>query len=396
MLTKDLVQITARSGKLFPRLIQASDSHALADAREICEFFANVRGRTVGDIEDELKSMCSTVRRKALAKLVLDDCQMTEPDQTILDLRWAVFEMGEKMRRDTTLDADEFSKAVARSAGLSVAELRDKLFSDLPSFRKIDEVSSFDSESLRNWYNVSQVRTILLFATSATVKVNGCTVPQMRELMRHIKFNRLVGDFSVGSDQSELKINLTGPLSIFGSNAGYGLRLANFFSAVAALPTWDLLATIKWKGKELQLKIDHSCGLQVNQRRSSGAYIPKEFQQVIDVLTNEGDYKVSPGIEFVRLGGGEVCFPDFVICHGRRSIAVELFHGSHRAQLLQRVEAASLYGVDNLRIGVERSLLKDKGVADRLGKSDWFKDYGFEFRQFPTPTAIKKAVMKEA
>lgn len=396
MLTKDLVQITARSGKLFPRLIQTSDAHALADAREICEFFTNARGRTVGDIEDELKSLCSTVRRKALAKLVLDDCQMTEPDHTIVDLRWAAFEAAEKMRRDTTLDADEFSKAVARSAGLSVVELRDKLFSDLPSFRKIDEVSSFDPESLRNWYNVSQVRAVLLFATSATVKVNGCTASQVRELMRHIKFNRLVGDFGLGSDQNELKINLTGPLSIFGSNAGYGLRIANFFSAVAALPTWELIANIKWKGKDLQLKIDHSCGLEMNQRRSLGAYIPREFQQVIDVLRNEGDCKVSPGIEFIRLRGGEFCFPDFIVCHQGRSIAVELFHASHRAQLLQRVEAASLSGMDNLRIGVERSLLKDKGVADRLAKSEWFKDYGFEFRQFPTPTAIKKAVMKDA
>ena len=74
MLTKDLVQATVRSGKLFPRFIKSDDPAASAEAKDMCELFADAAGRVVSDLEDEVKESAATPRSRGFAKLLLDRC----------------------------------------------------------------------------------------------------------------------------------------------------------------------------------------------------------------------------------------------------------------------------------------------------------------------------------
>ena len=123
MLTKDLVQATVRNGKLFPKFIKSDDGAAAADAKDLCALFADAKGRIVSDIEEDIKGAASTPRSKGFAKLLMDRCEIAEPGDEIMDLRWRVFAVSEKLRLDQSLTQSEFSEAVAREVGRRLMRL---------------------------------------------------------------------------------------------------------------------------------------------------------------------------------------------------------------------------------------------------------------------------------
>ena len=91
-------------------------------------------------------------------------------------------------------------------------------------------------------YNLSHITTFLCFADDVAVTVSNVTLPQKRELMRRLKFHRLMSDVEVDKDSNSLTLELSGPLRLFGKAQGYALRIANFFPFVASLPEWKLEA----------------------------------------------------------------------------------------------------------------------------------------------------------
>lgn len=395
MLTKDLVQATARSGRLFPRITKNDDVEALRDATELCAFFGEVVGRVVGEVEEELKANCSTPRRRALAKLLLDRCETLEPDLAVMELRWKAFAVSEELRKKGGLDFLDFSEMVGARLSLQTESLRRDLFSDLSSARQICKFDPIPAEALLEQLNLAQVRTILCCTDEAVVRVKGATTAQKREILRQIKFQRLVSEISSVSETGSLEFRLSGPLKIFGSTSGYSTRFANFFPFIASLSQWSLEANVKWKNKQLKLQLDDKSGLKSRSARSQGSYIPPEFQQLMSEFNERQEFSIKAGDEVVHLGKQNVCFPDFVICSPEgRTFAVELFHKGHQSQLVERIAATQAANSENLIIGVDRALLKDKELARRISENNWFQRYGFEFSQFPTPSLLRKAVSR--
>ena len=394
MLTKDLVQATVRNGKLFPKFIKSDDGAAAADAKDLCALFADAKGRIVSDIEEDIKGAASTPRSKGFAKLLMDRCEIAEPGDEIMDLRWRVFAVSEKLRLDQSLTQMEFSEAVAREVGETVDRLKEKLFADLPSSRSVESFEAISSEELIEAYNLSHITTFLCFAEDVAVTVSNVTLPQKRELMRRLKFHRLMSDIEVDKDANSLTLELSGPLRLFGKAQGYALRIANFFPFVASLPEWKLEALITWRSKKVIFAVDHKSGVKTKSARSHGGYVPKEFEQVMESINDAGDLKIVPGSDFVHLGKQSYCFPDFDVKSGKKSFGIELFHPWHKGQLKHRIEAATKSKTKSLLIGVERSLLKDPELKAICDSSPWFAAYGFEYSQFPTPNVLKRAVAK--
>ena len=146
MLTKELVQVTTRNGRLFPKFMKNSDPQILAEAKGLCDFFNRVPGRRFGEVEEELKSSVGSGRKKSLAKLLLDRCDIAESDPEILDWRWSVFAAAEGLREQCNGDFQMFAQQMQKTFEGSLGEMREKLFSDLPSARFI---KSF--ESMTGW-----------------------------------------------------------------------------------------------------------------------------------------------------------------------------------------------------------------------------------------------------
>lgn len=394
MLTKDLVQVTTRNGKIFPRFYPADDAQSLTDAKVLCDFFSTVVGRNLGEIEDELKNICKTPKRRAMAKLLMERCEVAEPDPSVVDFRWSVFEFAERLRVASGIEFSDFNRQLSAKFGFDVTELGQKIFSDLPSSRMVTAYTDLSKLNLIDQLNLDQVRTLLCLSKEVVVTLKNLSTGQKREFLNQVKFHRLIASFEVDSVKNCLKINLGGPLDGLSTSAAYGPRLANIFPFIASLPDWGLEANVKWKAKNLRLTLDHKSGIKSSHHRSGGSYIPPEFIQLMEGLNREPGLTVRVGEEFLNLGQENCCFPDFVVKTPRKSFAVELFHGSHKGQIKSRIDSVSRGDVHNLIIGIERSLLKDPEIAQITSRSEWFKAYGFEFNQFPTSSTIRKMVMQ--
>lgn len=394
MLTKDLVQATVRNGRLFPKFIKANDPNAESEAELVCALYADAKGRIISDLEDDAKRAVATPRSRGFAKLLMDRCEVTEPDDEIMELRWRAFAKSEALRTKKDLTHDEFVSGIADELGQDIAVLREQLFSDLPSSRLIENYDPLTPEELLAKYNLSHITTFLCFADSVAITVANITLAQKRELMRRLKFNRLMTEVAVDHEAKSITLELSGPLRLFGKAQGYAIRIANFFPFVASLPEWKLESVISWKGKKTIFSVDQSSGVKTKYSRSDGGYIPKEFEQVMENINAGGDLKIKAGDDFVHLGKQSYCFPDFNVEVGPRVFGVELFHPWHKGQLRQRIEAASRMNFDGLLIGVERSLLKDPEIKSLADTNSWYQKFCFEFSQFPTPNVIKRAVAK--
>jgi hypothetical protein len=394
MLTKDLVQATVRSGKLFPKFIKAGDAKAIADAESICELFGSSAGRIVGEVEEDIKALGAGPRSRAFAKIMMDESKVAEPGAEVLDLRWKMFQFSEAIRREGVPALEDLHSRMAGAMRESVDRLQQKIFADLPSARILEGSPDIGTKELIERYNLSHVTTFLCLADDVSISVSNLSVPQKRELMRRLKFNRLMSDVEVNRECNELHLELSGPLKIFGKIQGYSLRIAHFFPFIASLPEWKLKSSLTWKGKKVSLELDHSCGVIARSVRGQGGYIPREFQDVLVASADMDGIKMIPGDDFIHLGRQSYCFPDFTVQFKNRELGIELFHPWHKGQAKQRIEAATACKTDRLLIGVDRSLLKDPDLRLLCEKSVWFAKYGFEFSQFPTPNILRKAILR--
>lgn len=394
MLTKDLVQATVRSGKLFPKFIKPGDAKALAEAGSLCELFSSAKGRVVGDLEEDVKAIANTPRGRAFAKILLDDCDVKDPGAEVLDRRWQIFLAAEKLRVSTGSSFEEFKDKIAKQFAETPEQLSQRLFADLPSARTVENIPELSSKDLIERFNLSHVTTFLCFADDVTVSLSNLTLAQKRELMRRLKFHRLMSDVEVDKESSSIRLELSGPLKIFGKTQGYAVRIANFFPFVSSMPEWRLEARVSWKGKKVVLSLDQDCGVSTRSTRAHGSYVPPEFQQVIASLNETADLEVLPGEDFIHIGKQSYCFPDFMVKVGGVVKGVELFHSWHKGQAKHRIETAEKAKTSCLLIGIDRSLMKDPELKSICEKSAWFEKYGFEFSQFPTPGVIRRAVMR--
>lgn len=394
MLTKDLVQATVRNGKLFPKFVDYEDSKVASEASSLCELFTDAKGRVVSEIEEDIKGAASTPRSRGFAKLLMDRCEIAEPNEEILEARWQLFALSETLRQKPDLSLKDFEDAIACAGADSIENLRQKLFSDLPSARTVENYEALTPEELVERYNLSHITTFLCFADDVAITVSNLTLAQKRELMRRLKFHRLMSDVEVDQESKSISLELSGPLRLFGKTQGYAIRVASFFPFVASLAEWKLEALVTWKGKKLALSLDQKSGVKTKSARSHGSYVPKEFENVIEAINSSDDMKITSGEDFIHLGKQSYCFPDFSVKSGRKTFGVELFHPWHKGQLKHRIEAAQRVKAKGLLIGVERSLLKDAEIKNLCETNPWFVEFGFEFTQFPTPNVIKRAVAR--
>ena len=72
---------------------------------------------------------------------------------------------------------------------------------------------------------------------------------------------------------------------------------------------------------------------------------------------------------------------------GKR-VSLELFHNWHSEPLLNRLTQLEDQKEAPLLLGINRSLLKNKDVANKIENSKYFSRFGFLFRNIPTATML--------
>jgi len=409
VLTKDLLCFRTKSGKIQPKFIDTTAPKFLKIAFELTELFSGCVGEERGNLENRSKQVLErftlgvTVGR-GLEKLLLDRTEFdTKSKDELIELREKVF------RNSSTLmlkheysglynsDCSEkeilesYRKALAGSIGITSENLSDQLYSDLPPFQKVIKFRKITGEALLHRYNCAQVQGLLLRSEKIKLKLPESSTASLRQLLKYVRFNKLLAKISFDHKKSKsIDMQIDGPLSMFLQTQKYGLNLANFFPAVLHQQEWEMDATVRiHKNRTYILQLDQSCGIRSHLRQFL-AYVPEEIQKLGQQLAKKlPDWTLSSSNDFVPFSGENMCFPDYLLKHiSGKIVPLELFHNWHSAPLLNRLSQLDAQKEAPLLIGINRSLLKNKDVANKLESSSYFSRFGFLFRDVPTTAML--------
>ncbi len=409
MLTKDLLCFRTKSGKIQPKFIDTTAPKFLKIAFELTELFSESVGEDRGTLENRSKQVLErftlgiTVGR-GLEKLLLDRTEFdTESKDELLELREKVFRNSSALMRKHEYSGlynsdcsekdilESYRKALAGSIGITSENLSDQLYSDLPPFQKVIKFRKITGEALLHRYNCAQVQGLLLRSEKIKLKLPESSTASLRQLLKYVRFNKLLAKISFDHKKSKsIDMQIDGPLSMFLQTQKYGLNLANFFPAVLHQQEWELDATVRiHKNRTYILQLDQSCGIRSHLRQFL-AYVPEEIEKLgLQLAKKLPDWTLSSSNDFVPLSGENMCFPDYLLKHiSGKKVPLELFHNWHSAPLLNRLSQLDAQKEAPLLIGINRSLLKNKDVANKLESSDYFSRFGFLFRDVPTTAML--------
>lgn len=380
MLTGDLVRARAYKGELRCQFLKHNDD-VLGDAAFLCDLLKRglEAGCTLGVLEEEIAAEAQ-VRPdhkilRGLAKVLLDNATF-ELDAPIppVDLREKVFKRAAE-RGPLALGANPFGRATADevleelAAELEVTPevIRRTLYADRKQELRANAAKILEPDALVHRYNVALVQSVLLKATSLTVRLKAPPAARVRQLLRVAKFHHLMHRAALDGD--DLLLEVDGPGSVLGPSTRYGMKLATFFPYVLHHDTWSIEATIAWKRGPKVLKLTPKNKL-VPHVRDVGGHAPREaglFQERYARLKDPG-WTLEEGRLPIDLGGRAVVMPDFTFRNGERVAHLEIIGFWRKDYLERRLEWLRTYGPGNLLLAVSKRLVAQKKAdLDGLG-----------------------------
>ena len=404
MLTKDLIKTRVRKGRVYPDKIEVNCLEAMELATDMLKVFGDAEGKTQKEIELIWEQSGHSLKPwyAAFKKLILDMIDWQEPDESLEAKRWSWFKEAQDLRSETLFEGFEaFQEAFAASQDREFKDLSAELYGDLPDKKCVSSFPKTSASELLNRYNCAQVQGLLIKAKYMEVSLFGASTEERRQLFRALKFHQLVAEVISPMDgvqgKLDLKVRLSGPLSVLESPQTYGSRLANFFPRILLLKRWKFEAEIDLSTapskKGLVLQLDEACGIKSHYQSFSG-YIPEEFKSFVESFNRASDsWKVSFADTLLTLGKQSYCFPDLCFSHAQKeSVYMELFHKWHKGQLEHRLRTLEKNPARNLLVGVARNLFKVPAVKNNLNNSSWFNVNGVLFSDFPSAKSVLTAL----
>lgn len=245
----------------------------------------------------------------------------------------------------------------ARARGLAPERASDDLYADLPLERRVISYEGGDPTRLLQRTEVGQVQSLLASAAKIRVALQGPSVPRMRQLVRWIKFFRLLHTARI--DGGSLELELDGPMSLFGASSRYGVALASFFPALLLQECpWTLHATVAWKkGPARPLTITSDDGY-VSHYADTGAYHTKVHEHFAGRFAEaERDFALVEGALPLQLAERDVLFPDYTLVHtSGAQVHLEILGHWQPDRLARRLGAVEAAGERRLVLAVGRKL----------------------------------------
>tara|TARA_Y100001970_G_C14244933_1_gene867458 strand:- start:1213 stop:2466 length:1254 start_codon:yes stop_codon:yes gene_type:complete len=410
VLTKELLCFRIIKNKVLPKLIDTENIKNL----ELAESLLNIFSKSIGDFRGELEEKTrqvieefngSTRIAKGLEKLLYDRTEFDiEPKEDLIKLRKEVFNCSSRLLNGN-LDLDShffefnsnptlkfYRNQIANTLEQSIEDLKNKIYSDLPPYQKVLRFRDLSSEKLLHRYNCALVQGLLLRCEKMTVCLVNNDSARLRQILKYLRFSKLLAKISIPRKKDKsIVLEVDGPLSMFLNTQKYGFNLAKFFPAILLHPNWELIAEVRIKKNKIHtLKLNQDSGL-ISHYKQFLAYIPEEIKLLRKKLKEKiPDWKLNPSSDYIHLGGESICFPDYLLDHySGKKVYIELFHTWHSNPLLYRLEQVRKIEGVTLLIGVDRSLLKKKELFEKINNSNYFKKFGFYFREFPSVSKIR-------
>ena len=338
MLTKDLLEFRTRKGQVYPQLIAAKGT-ASELAESLVGRIRTAHGQSRGEIEADLSAQASGYRRpriaKGLVKLLLDRATFEEPDPSVVASREGWINEAQDVRQQLPETASFSDYEASLGDRIDLTDVRERLFSDLPARRPLVDFKPIDGPGLIARYDLAQVQGLLLHAQRIELIVGHNDTPELRRLLRWMRFCRLVA--SVDQDDDGWRLTIEGPAAVVDGAKKYGLQLASFFLVVPTLDSWRLTADVKLPRRaELRLQIADDAGLRPGLEGGAG-HVPPELRVALDRF-DDPNWTLDPHPSPRPMGVKSWCVPDLAAERGGRVVSIELFHAWHDGALSRRLE----------------------------------------------------------
>lgn len=400
MLTKNLLCYKIQKNDLVPKFISAKNSGIHSLIKNLLPIFESSKGTSRAEIEEEISLVLNdqtpdAIIGRGLEKLLFDRLEFEEGGVGASDLRNSVFSFASQtLAHGSFISLVDYYQIISSKFDLKPDHLTSNLFNDLPMHQRVAQFKKISAESLIHRYNCAQVQGHLLNCQSLKIRVSKLNVAELRRLLRYVRFFNLVAQVN-NAERGFCEIVIDGPLSLFFQTQKYGMALANFFPALLHMKTWSIEALIPMKPQtEKILKLDESCGIRSHYEHFN-AFIPEEIKMFQTQFEKKCDsWKISPADEFLPLEGDAFCLPDFCFENSKKvKTYLEVFHAWHGSPLIARLkqlEEAKNPSSAPLLLGISKAILKDEKIKKSVEQSDYFKKFGFIFREIPTVDQVLK------
>jgi predicted nuclease of restriction endonuclease-like RecB superfamily len=413
MLTGKLVRVRYSRDRIRPCYLDPAESGWHGAAERLLDVYRAADGRSRGELEEELREMIGNdpaqLVHLGLAKLLEDRCEFEVVAGVAPEtLREAVFSAAATARRavgvsgpvpamDTgqvppanpghlplTFDRAAVLQDVAATFDLTPAAVQQGLFADLKSEQRLVRFKDINVERLLLRYNVALAQAVLLRSTRIQVTIRHEPPQRYRQLLRAVKFHRLVCELSrTGPETCELRLD--GPLSLFSATQKYGLQLALFLPAVLLCKDFELRAELLWgpQRKPKTFFLTHEDGL-VSHAGDTGMYVPVELTMFTELFRKKiAAWEIREETELLPLGDG-FWVPDFSLVHRATGevVYLEVLGFWRRASAERHLERLRKYAERPFLLAVSDQLHVEDAALDGLPAGI------HRFRQMPLPDEV--------
>ena len=408
MLTGKMVRVRYARDRIIPHYIDTTDPTWIETAKRLLELFRGQEGKTRGQLEDEQREVFGDdpgqLVHQGLVKLLADRCEFeVSSDHPPEKLRAAVFRAATRRRQHASLvtsspasddlravvaafDRTAVLQEVASELGLTAEAVDQGLFADLKSEQRLTRFKDVSAERLLQRYNVALAQAVLLRSTRVHVIVRDEPPQRYRQLLRRIKFHRLVCEFErLGPNGFQL--HLDGPLSLFSATQKYGLQLAIFLPAVLLCRDFEVKAELRW-GTQRKLKtllVTPADGL-ISHYPDQGMYTPPELAMFVELFRKRiADWEIIEETELLPLGDG-FWAPDFRVIHKESGLVVllEVLGFWRRSSAEKHLERLRQHITEPFLLAVSDQLHIDEGELEGLSAGI------HRFRNMPLPDEIAR------
>lgn len=354
MLPPELTRARKREGKLTLSPLSAAER---ARATELAQQLLDVTLASHGQVREEVEAGWAAVpaaakERKLLLGLThlvesrseFSSASGVEPER----VRRAVFERaaswraslapGERWERSAVL------AQVAAELSTTPEALEAGLYADLRSAQRLERCPATNAAALVADYELVQVQSVLLRAVRIQAEVGGASPDAYRELFRKLKFRQLL--FRIESLQAGgYRLEIDGPLSLFGATTKYGLELALSLPALLSCGQLRIKAELRWGKRREALTFEQTFGPAPSVGADGGTR--SDVQELLESLTQQRGWHARLSDKLLDLAerGGGVLVPDLELSRergdgARDTVLVELLGFWSRDAVFRRIEAA--------------------------------------------------------
>jgi predicted nuclease of restriction endonuclease-like RecB superfamily len=237
---------------------------------------------------------------------------------------------------------------------------------------------------------VALAQAVLLKSTGITIHIRNEPPQRYRQLLRAIKFHRLIAEIEKG-DADSFRLHLDGPLSLFSATQKYGLQLALFLPVVLQCRDFELEAKLRWgtERKEKVFRLTPRDGL-VSHLPETGMYVPPELAMFAELFRKKiADWELLEETEVLPLGDG-FWVPDFRLVHKKtqKTIYLEVLGFWRKSSAEKHLERLRKHAKAPFILAVSDQLhIDDAELADVPAGVH-------RFRQMPLPDEIARLAEK--